>query len=251
MEGKEGKEERMIVDIDFKAQFEIARPSSEYSRLLNLVPKVFVGRAQRVKQIVKMMSQAAKRSLQGQGLLLPPWRKSKYMQAKWLSPIYRRTTNIEPTWKQYKSFQISTQDQEVLACDTRANKVEAANEDMFKFGMRGSKQEGSRAEAKRQNMSSNKNLLESESIRDDQLSHGMSRREVSKEKVLGRGFEATDFLHNKRPFHDVCTAMCTSWQLPSLEDRPFLAPRVSALSIALQEPPPPQKSSPTTISVVS
>ncbi|MCO5567703.1 hypothetical protein L7F22_021397 [Adiantum nelumboides] len=88
---------RLIVDIDFRAQFEIARPSREYSRLLEAVPRVFVGRAEQVKQVVRMMSQAAKRSLRVRGLMVPPWRKHRYMQAKWLSPIYRRTTNcMEP-----------------------------------------------------------------------------------------------------------------------------------------------------------
>ncbi|MCO5572808.1 hypothetical protein L7F22_026567 [Adiantum nelumboides] len=89
---------RLIVDIDFRAQFEIARPSREYSRLLEAVPRVFVGRAEQVKQVVRMMSQAAKRSLRVRGLMVPPWRKQRYMQAKWLSPIYRRTTNcaMEP-----------------------------------------------------------------------------------------------------------------------------------------------------------
>ncbi|KAI5069453.1 hypothetical protein GOP47_0015754 [Adiantum capillus-veneris] len=87
---------RLIVDIDFRTQFEIARPSREYSRMLEAVPKVFVGRAEHVKQVVRMMSHAAKRSFRAQGLMVPPWRKHKYMQAKWLSPIYRRTTNMEP-----------------------------------------------------------------------------------------------------------------------------------------------------------
>ncbi|KAH6557868.1 hypothetical protein KP509_1Z089200 [Ceratopteris richardii] len=93
-QGSKPKQDRFIVDIDFKAQFEIARASKYYSKLLNVLPKLFVGKAERLKQVLKIMSNAAKDSLQEQGLLLPPWRKYKYLQAKWLSS-YRRTTNPE------------------------------------------------------------------------------------------------------------------------------------------------------------
>ncbi|MCO5560789.1 hypothetical protein L7F22_014409 [Adiantum nelumboides] len=96
MDGKGGskRQERFIVDIDFRAQFEIARASKQYVQLLGVLPRLFVGRPERLKQILKIMSNAAKHSLKQEGLLLPPWRKHKYMQAKWFSP-YRRTTNTD------------------------------------------------------------------------------------------------------------------------------------------------------------
>ncbi|KAG0588798.1 hypothetical protein KC19_2G269800 [Ceratodon purpureus] len=87
-----GKSERIMVDIEFRAQFEIARPSSSYNAVVQVLPAVFVGKADRLFQIVNIMSDAVKQSLKKSGLDLPPWRKPEYMRAKWFSS-YRRTTN--------------------------------------------------------------------------------------------------------------------------------------------------------------
>ncbi|KAI5055886.1 hypothetical protein GOP47_0029407 [Adiantum capillus-veneris] len=84
---------RLLVDIDFESQFEIARPSDEFLAILRFLPPVFVGRAERLKRIVKIMSEATKQSLRVKGLHLPPWRKPAYMKAKWFSS-YKRTSNL-------------------------------------------------------------------------------------------------------------------------------------------------------------
>ncbi|KAG6414691.1 hypothetical protein SASPL_122064 [Salvia splendens] len=83
---------RYFVDLDFASEFEIARPTIAYERMLQLLPRVFVGKIDDLKQILKSASDAAKRSLKSRGLHLPPWRKHRFMQNKWLGP-YRRTTN--------------------------------------------------------------------------------------------------------------------------------------------------------------
>ncbi|KAF8006791.1 hypothetical protein BT93_K0951 [Corymbia citriodora subsp. variegata] len=86
---------RYFVDVDFDGQFAIARPAPEYTRLLQRVPRVFVGGIEDLKRIVRAMCDAARRSLKSRDLSLPPWRKNRYMQNKWLAP-YRRTTNPSP-----------------------------------------------------------------------------------------------------------------------------------------------------------
>ncbi|KAI8523311.1 hypothetical protein RHMOL_Rhmol13G0063500 [Rhododendron molle] len=86
---------RYFVDLDFVAEFEIARPTDRYQRLLEKLPGVFIGRGEELKEIVKAMSEAAKRSLKSRGLSLPPWRKNRFMQNKWFGP-YRRTVNAIP-----------------------------------------------------------------------------------------------------------------------------------------------------------
>ncbi|KAK6122191.1 hypothetical protein DH2020_044070 [Rehmannia glutinosa] len=86
---------RYFVDLDFAAEFEIARPTSSYERLLQQLPRIFVGTSEDLRQILKVLSDAAKRSLKSRGLHLPPWRKHRFMQNKWLGP-YRRTSNIFP-----------------------------------------------------------------------------------------------------------------------------------------------------------
>eukprot|EP01018_Ginkgo_biloba_P024923 Gb_36122 [translate_table: standard] len=92
MEGRRSKNERFFVDINFRAQFEIARPTSQYSALVQVLPKLFVGKAERLRQIIMITCDAAKRSLKSKGMYLPPWRKYRYTQAKWLGP-YKRTIN--------------------------------------------------------------------------------------------------------------------------------------------------------------
>ncbi|KAJ6739342.1 IMPORT ATP-BINDING PROTEIN putative (DUF506)-RELATED [Salix koriyanagi] len=65
---------RYVVDLDFASQFEIARPTSPYMKLLHHLPRVFVGKSEDLKTIVKSISDAARRSLKTGELYLPPWR---------------------------------------------------------------------------------------------------------------------------------------------------------------------------------
>ncbi|KAH0659900.1 hypothetical protein KY289_028648 [Solanum tuberosum] len=87
---------RYFIDLDFKAEFEIARSTIQYERLLQSLPNIFVGKSEELKQILRAMSDAARRSLKTRGLTFPPWRKHRFMQNKWFSS-YKRTTNIIPT----------------------------------------------------------------------------------------------------------------------------------------------------------
>ncbi|KAJ4728416.1 DUF506 family protein [Melia azedarach] len=86
---------RYFVDLDFSAQFEIARPTNAYARLLESLPRIFVGKSEELKRIVKITCDAAKKSLKSRELSLPPWRKNRYMQNKWFS-AYKRTVNPIP-----------------------------------------------------------------------------------------------------------------------------------------------------------
>ncbi|XVF81257.1 hypothetical protein PTKIN_Ptkin15bG0141400 [Pterospermum kingtungense] len=87
---------RYFIDLDFASEFEIARPTSEYTKMLKHLPRVFVGKNEELKRIVKVMSDSARKSLKSNELSLPPWRKNRYMQNKWFGP-YRRTTNQTPS----------------------------------------------------------------------------------------------------------------------------------------------------------
>uniref|UniRef100_A0A1D1XTS5 1,6-anhydro-N-acetylmuramyl-L-alanine amidase AmpD n=2 Tax=Anthurium amnicola TaxID=1678845 RepID=A0A1D1XTS5_9ARAE len=81
--------ERLIVDIDFRSEFEIARSTKSYRAVLQVLPVIFVGREERLEQIIAVASEAARQSLKKKGLHVPPWRKPEYMRAKWLSPHQR------------------------------------------------------------------------------------------------------------------------------------------------------------------
>lgn len=90
-----GSSERLIIDVDFRSHFEIARAVDSYSRLLNLLPVVYVGSLTRLKQFLPIMVEAATSSLKQNSMPLPPWRSLAYLQAKWNSPYKRQFTPVE------------------------------------------------------------------------------------------------------------------------------------------------------------
>ncbi|XP_022772351.1 uncharacterized protein LOC111314999 [Durio zibethinus] len=76
---------RVIVDMEFRSQFELARPTVTYRDMINGLPLIFVGTEEKLNRIIPLLCSAAKRSLKENGLHVPPWRKPSYMQSKWLS----------------------------------------------------------------------------------------------------------------------------------------------------------------------
>ncbi|CAN4097603.1 unnamed protein product [Withania somnifera] len=89
--------ERVILDVDFRSEFEIARSTGKYKAILQLLPFIFVGKGDRLLQIVSIVSEAAKQSLKKKGMHIAPWRKPEYMKAKWLSPYTRITSSPRAT----------------------------------------------------------------------------------------------------------------------------------------------------------
>ncbi|KAJ8647305.1 hypothetical protein MRB53_000328 [Persea americana] len=105
MEDENGVSLRLIVDIDFKSQFELARPTSTYTQLFNTVPSVFVGSEEKLCKMISLLCSAAKESLKERGLHIPPWRKASYMQSKWLSCCQKISTIGFPIFKTEDSTQ--------------------------------------------------------------------------------------------------------------------------------------------------
>ncbi|KAJ8749449.1 hypothetical protein K2173_025644 [Erythroxylum novogranatense] len=91
--------ERLLIDVDFRSEFEIARSTKAYKSLLQILPYIFVGNADRLQKIIAIVSEAAKQSLKKKDMHIPPWRKADYVKAKWLSPYTRITpaTILTPT----------------------------------------------------------------------------------------------------------------------------------------------------------
>lgn len=82
--------DHFLVDINFQTQFEIARPTPQYKAALKSLPIVFVGTIANLEQVLELMSDAAKVSLDQNDMHLPPWRTFDYMRAKWLSKVDRK-----------------------------------------------------------------------------------------------------------------------------------------------------------------
>ncbi|XP_006645399.1 uncharacterized protein LOC102705965 [Oryza brachyantha] len=87
-------EDRLIIDIDFRSHFEIARAVDSYGSLLNSLPVVYVGTLSRLKQFLNVMVDAAKWSLKQNSMPLPPWRSLPYLEAKWHSKYERIDLHI-------------------------------------------------------------------------------------------------------------------------------------------------------------
>uniref|UniRef100_A0A6N2MMG9 DUF506 family protein n=1 Tax=Salix viminalis TaxID=40686 RepID=A0A6N2MMG9_SALVM len=79
------KTTRLVVDLDLRSQFEVARPTRTYKDLTNALPSVFVGTAERLDKIISLLCSAAEASLKENDLHIPPWRKAEYMKSKWFS----------------------------------------------------------------------------------------------------------------------------------------------------------------------
>lgn len=90
--------ERVIIDVDFRSEFEIARSTKAYKVILQTLPYVFVGKSDRLHSIVAIASEAAKQSLKKKGLHVPPWRKLEYVRSKWFSPYTRITPPMFCLW---------------------------------------------------------------------------------------------------------------------------------------------------------
>ncbi|KAL9243606.1 hypothetical protein vseg_017475 [Gypsophila vaccaria] len=83
-------ETRVIIELNFRAEFEMARASDEYNQLTNRLPEVFVAKIERLKALIKVLCTAAKKCMKDKKMHMGPWRKQKYMQAKWFSPNCER-----------------------------------------------------------------------------------------------------------------------------------------------------------------
>ncbi|XP_059670849.1 uncharacterized protein LOC132316383 [Cornus florida] len=88
-------EVRVIIELNFRAEFEMARASEEYKKLISNLPEVFVGKVERLHSLLKILCSAAKKCMKEKKIHMGPWRKHRYMQAKWLSTC-KRTTSIAP-----------------------------------------------------------------------------------------------------------------------------------------------------------
>ncbi|CAL4909154.1 unnamed protein product [Urochloa decumbens] len=81
---RSGKAVRVVIEPGFRGEFEMARGGAEYRALVAALPEVFVGRSEKLRAVVRVMCDAARQCARDNGLHMAPWRKQKYMEAKWL-----------------------------------------------------------------------------------------------------------------------------------------------------------------------
>ncbi|KAL2496862.1 hypothetical protein Fot_40619 [Forsythia ovata] len=76
-------EVKVIIELNFHAEFEIIRSSEEYNRLIERLPEIFIGKIERLRSLIKILCSASKKCMKERKMHMAPWRKQKYMQAKW------------------------------------------------------------------------------------------------------------------------------------------------------------------------
>ncbi|KAL8249061.1 hypothetical protein R6Q59_005929 [Mikania micrantha] len=74
---------KVIIELNFRAEFEMVKGSQEYNRLISLLPEIYVGKTERLQSLIKILCLASKKCMADQKMHMAPWRKLKYMQAKW------------------------------------------------------------------------------------------------------------------------------------------------------------------------
>ncbi|KZV37154.1 hypothetical protein F511_15074 [Dorcoceras hygrometricum] len=82
-------EVRVIIELNFRAEFELARANPEYDKLVKALPEIFIGKIERLLALLKILCTAAKRCMKARKQHMGPWRKHRYMQAKWLKTCGR------------------------------------------------------------------------------------------------------------------------------------------------------------------
>ncbi|CAF2156562.1 hypothetical protein HID58_024568 [Brassica napus] len=85
-------EMRVVIELSFRAEFEIAKGGEEYKRLISRLPEVYVGKTERLRSLIKILCIAGKKCLRDKKMHMGPWRKHKYMQAKWLGTCDRSSS---------------------------------------------------------------------------------------------------------------------------------------------------------------
>ncbi|KAK8546777.1 hypothetical protein V6N13_093820 [Hibiscus sabdariffa] len=93
MENSRKGDARVIIELNFRAEFEMARASDDYNRLVRRLQEVFVGKVERLNNVIKILCLAAKKCMKEKGMHMGPWRKQRYMQAKWLKSCERNTSS--------------------------------------------------------------------------------------------------------------------------------------------------------------
>lgn len=98
---------RYIVEVSIASEFKLGRSTNGYASLLEILPPIFVGKVKMLEQIVRLMSRAIKKCMKKHEMHVPPWRRHAYMQAKWFTSNYRRSTSEFPEKKGSDSDEIS------------------------------------------------------------------------------------------------------------------------------------------------
>lgn len=89
-------EMKVIIELNFRGEFEMARANEGYNRLVEILPEVYVGKIERFRNLIKILCCASKKCMKENKMHMAPWRKHEYMQAKYLGSTEIMSETIFP-----------------------------------------------------------------------------------------------------------------------------------------------------------
>ncbi|XP_044510095.1 uncharacterized protein LOC123228687 [Mangifera indica] len=82
-----------VVELEFRDQFEIAKASDEYKKLVAQLPEIYIGKAEYLRTLVRILCDAAKRFMEEKKIHMGPWRTRSFMEMKWSYSLERRSAD--------------------------------------------------------------------------------------------------------------------------------------------------------------
>eukprot|EP00898_Chlorokybus_atmophyticus_P001000 jgi/Chlat1/1900/Chrsp147S02213 len=73
----------IIIDVNLRQQFAVARPALGYQRILEILPEIFIGDRKQLRSVVTFLAEQIAESFSEQSLALPPWRGKQGYLARW------------------------------------------------------------------------------------------------------------------------------------------------------------------------
>ena len=77
------KQIAFLIELEFRDQFKIAKACDEYHKLTSQLPEYYIGKPDYLNAIVRVLCDAAKKSMKEKKIHMGPWRKRSFMQMKW------------------------------------------------------------------------------------------------------------------------------------------------------------------------
>ena len=79
-----------LIELEFRTEFEMAKACDEYRKLIAQLPKTFIGKPDYLHAVLRVVCDAAKRSMKEKKIHMGPWRKRSFMQMKWSGYNHRK-----------------------------------------------------------------------------------------------------------------------------------------------------------------
>jgi uncharacterized protein (TIGR01615 family) len=89
------KQTPFVIELEFRDQFKIAKACDNYHKLVSQLPECYVGKPDYLNAIVRVVCDAAKRSMKEKKMHMGPWRKTSFMQMKWSGSSVERHSNFD------------------------------------------------------------------------------------------------------------------------------------------------------------